>query len=218
MSERTPMVEDEGAIQFAYGLNPLAELDEVLDADTFAVLRAWRRVLRRQGMLGRDPRRYGGLGFGNLSVRDPVDPRRFVITASQTGGARDLRQQDLVRIVSLSLARFWVEAEGRKPPSSETLSHAMVYAADDTVRWVFHVHSPEIWQQADVLGLPGTPAHVAYGSRIMADAVAALLQSESARPIVFTTRGHGDGVFACGNDADATGLALLQALARGLRR
>jgi ribulose-5-phosphate 4-epimerase/fuculose-1-phosphate aldolase len=181
-------------------------------------MRAWRRVLRRQGMIGRDPRRYGGLGFGNLSVRDPLDPRRFVITASQTGGARDLRQQDLVRIVSLSLARFWVEAEGRKPPSSETLSHAMVYAADDSVRWVLHVHSPEIWQQADVLGLPGTPAHVPYGSRAMADAVAALLQSEPARPMVFTTRGHGDGVFACGHDADDTGLALLRALARGLRR
>jgi hypothetical protein len=218
VSELTPTVAAEGAIQFAYGLSPSHETGEFLDADTFADLRAWRRVLRRQGLVGRDPRSYGGLGYGNLSVRDPADSRRFVITASQTGGARDLRHQDLVRIVSLSLARFWVEAEGRKPPSSETLSHAMVYPADDSVRWVFHVHAREIWQQADMLGLPGTAAHVPYGSRAMADAVAALLQNEPRRPIVFTTRGHEDGVFACGEDAEATGVALLSVLARALRR
>jgi hypothetical protein len=205
---------DEGAIHFAYGLAPLT--GPALPDEVFAEMRAWRRICRRLGLVGRDPRRYGGLGFGNLSVRDPADPTRFVITASQTGGARDLRTADLVRINECSLARFWVEAEGRKPPSSETLTHAMVYAADPEVRWIVHAHSPDIWRSTAHLGLPCTGAAVPYGTRAMANAVAALLETATERPLVFTTLGHEDGVFACGADARATGLALIERLADAL--
>jgi len=205
---------EEGAIRFAYGLAPLA--GAILPDEQFAALRAWRRVCKRLGLLGRDPRRYGGLGFGNLSVRDPADPTRFVITASQTGGARDLRVGDLVRITECSLARFWVEAEGRKPPSSETLTHAMLYAADMDIHWVYHVHSPDVWQSTARRGLPCTGAAVPYGTRAMADAVAGLLRHHPERPLVFTTLGHEDGVFACGADARSTGLALLEHLVEAL--
>jgi hypothetical protein len=205
---------DEGAIRFAYGLAPLA--GTALPDAEFAAMRAWRRICKRLALLGRDPRRYGGLGFGNLSVRDPSDPTRFVITASQTGGARDLRAGDLVRIIGCNLTRFWVEAQGRKPPSSETLTHAMVYAADPAVRWVFHVHSPDIWRNTLRFGLPHTGRHVPYGTRAMADAVAQLLRDHVERPFVFTTLGHEDGVFACGTDARTTGLALIERLADAL--
>jgi len=205
---------DEGAIRFAYGLSPLA--GAALPDPVFAELRAWRRICRRLGLIGRDPRRYGGLGFGNVSVRDPVDATRFVISASQTGGARDLRAADLVRINACNLARFWVEAEGRKPPSSETLTHAMVYAADPEVRWILHAHSPDIWRSTARLELPCTDATVPYGTRAMANAVAALLAGSTARPLVFTTLGHEDGVFACGADARGTGLALIERLADAL--
>jgi len=205
---------EEGAIRFAYGLAPLA--GAALPLDLFTEMRAWRRICKRLGLLGRDPRRYGGLGFGNLSVRDPTDPTRFVITASQTGAARDLRAGDLVRINECSLARFWVDAEGRKPPSSETLTHAMVYAADPAIRWVFHVHSPDLWRSTARFALPCTGAAVPYGTRAMADAVAGLMRDLPTRPLVFTTLGHEDGVFACGADARSTGLALVERLAVAL--
>ena len=206
---------DEGTIQFAYGLS--APIDFELSDPLFASLRAWRRVLCKLDLLGRDPTRYGGLGFGNLSVREPDHPARFVITASQTSGARDLYRSDLVRIMTCSLERFWVEAEGHKPPSSETLSHAMIYAADPDVACVLHVHSPELWQQAEALALPQTAADVPYGSPAMATAVQALLSIHSQRPLVFATGGHEDGVFACGTDPDVTGGALIAAVARALR-
>jgi hypothetical protein len=206
--------QEEGAIRFAYGLAPSS--GDLLPRHTFVELRAWRRICRRLGILGRDPRRYDGLGFGNLSVRDPADPTRFVITASQTGGARDLRAADLVRINECNLARFWVDAAGRKPPSSETLTHAMVYAADPAITWVFHVHAPELWRNSARLGLPCTAPEVPYGSRQMADAVAALARAYPARPLVFATLGHEDGVFACGADARGTGLALVARLAEAL--
>jgi len=213
VSAPNPLAE-EGAIRFAYGLAPLT--GAALPDAQFAELRAWRRICKRLGLLGRDPRRYGGLGFGNLSVRDPADPTRFVITASQTGAARDLRAGDLVRINECNLARFWVDAQGRKPPSSETLTHAMVYAADPEVRWVFHVHSPDIWRETARLRLPCTAANVPYGTRAMADAVAGLMRVFATRPLVFTTLGHADGVFACGADAHSIGLALIGRLAEAL--
>jgi len=205
----------EGTIQFAYGLG--APIDFELPEPLFATLRAWRRVLCKLELVGRDPERYGGLGFGNLSVREPDQPTRFIITASQTSGARDLYRSDLVRIMACSLDRFWVEAEGSKPPSSETLSHAMIYAADPRVDCVLHAHSPVLWRRAADLGLACTAPDVPYGSPAMAAAVAELLGRDHDRPLVFITDGHEDGVFACGADPDATGTALVAALARALR-
>jgi L-ribulose-5-phosphate 4-epimerase len=205
---------DEGAIQFAYALAHTADL--LLPTATFGQLRAWRQICKRLGLIGRDPRRYGGLGFGNVSVRDPEDPRCFVISASQTGGARDLRPQDLVRIRECRLERFWVEAEGRKPPSSETLTHAMIYAADPAIHWVLHVHAPAIWQRTLALDLPATPASVPYGSHSMAEAVHAVCRAHPQRPLLFATLGHEDGIFACGPDGRSTGLALIDSLAAAL--
>ncbi len=204
----------EGTIRFAYGLEPPD--GPVAPAPVLQALRGWRSVLRRLGLVGQTPDRYGGLGFGNLSARHPDDPDQFVITASQTAGVPELEEGDLVRILHSSTSRFWVDALGHQPPSSETLTHAMIYQADPAIGWVLHGHSPDIWQRADELGLPVTPESVAYGSVDMVSAVASLLEARTERPLVFVTLGHEDGVFACGRTAAEAGGALAAALARAL--
>lgn len=209
------MSETEGTIRFAYALEPPA--DAVAGPHLLAALSGWRAVLKRLGMLGQDPSRYGGLGFGNLSFRDRERPGEFVITASQTAAAPALADEHLVRITHSNPARFWVDACGHQPPSSETLTHAMIYQADITIGWVFHVHCPEIWQQAAQLDLPVTGEQVPYGSTAMVEAVSRLLSAHQERPVVFATLGHQDGVFACGATADETGSALMSELARALR-
>lgn len=206
--------DEEGTIHFAYTLAPPST--PPLDGADLAALRGWRAVLRRLDLLGQARGRYGGLGFGNMSVRAPDRPEQFAITASQTGGMADIGPDDLVRILRASVERFWVDAEGRQPPSSESLTHAMIYAADRSVRWVLHVHSPEIWSRCEALGLPATPAAAPYGSPAMADAVAALLHAHPERPCVFATLGHEDGIFACGATAERAGGALLAVLAQAL--
>lgn len=190
--------------------------EAIVDQATLDTLRSWREVLRRLQLLGQDPARYGGLGFGNVSARDPSRPDEFVITASQTAGAPQLSERQLVRITHSNVERFWVDAQGYQPPSSESLTHAMIYRADAKIGWVFHVHSPEIWQRAEALALPTTGADVRYGSAAMATAVAALLAAHSDRRAVFATLGHDDGVFACGASAEAAGSALVDVLARSL--
>jgi L-ribulose-5-phosphate 4-epimerase len=213
MASRLPPAA-EGTIQFDVRLRP--PRPGTFASDRVAELGAWREICRRLGILGQTPDRYEGLGYGNLSCRDAARPAEFVITASQTGAASALTTRELVRIVRCDPERFAVDAEGVLPPSSETLTHAMVYAADPAIHWVMHVHCPDIWNRSARLGLPATDRDVPYGSPAMASAVSDLAAAHPDRPLVFTTAGHEDGVFACGTTATETGLALVLTLARAL--
>ena len=204
----------EGAIRFAYDLKP--PQGQIASDELFSRIQAWRQILVRLDLVGQTPGRYQGLGFGNLSARDPDQPEEFVITASQTGGISRLGQEDLTRIMGCNLDRFWVDAQGHQPPSSETLTHAMIYAADPRIEWVFHCHSPELWRNAATMALPTTARDVEYGSPEMVLAVADLLGSHHSRPLVFASLGHEDGIFSCGPTARDTGGLLVSYLARAL--
>ena len=209
------MAETEGVLQFDCRLAmPGAKLPD----DLAQPLLAWRRVLRRLELIGRTGARYGGLGYGNISRRVPGAAGGFLITASQTSGIADADAEHLVWVRRWDLGRFRVEAEGALPPSSESLTHAMLYANDPQVHWVLHGHCPDIWHSAASAGLAAIGAEVGYGSPQMAEAVAALLRANRTRPLVFVTLGHEDGVFACGGSAEATGGALVAVLARALER
>jgi ribulose-5-phosphate 4-epimerase/fuculose-1-phosphate aldolase len=208
------VAEQEGVINFAYDLQPPDA--DIAEAELSAPLGGWRTIFKRLGLVGQDTERYGGFGFGNLSARDVEKPVEFVISSSQTGLLATLKDKHLVRITGYSLERFWVDAMGRQPPSSETLTHAMIYAADPRIGWVFHCHSPEIWRQAEALAIPCTEASVAYGSPEMVSAVAQLLDKHQSRPLLFATLGHEDGVFSCGPTARDTGGLLVSYLAKAL--
>jgi ribulose-5-phosphate 4-epimerase/fuculose-1-phosphate aldolase len=149
-------------------------------------------------------------------VRDPDLHDEFIITASQSSGEPELTQAGLVRVTHCNLERFWIDAQGELPPSSEAMTHAMIYRADGHIRWIFHVHSPELWQATDALALPCTPADVVYGSTDMVAAVAELFHRHHSRPLLFTTLGHEDGVFSCGTSARDAGGLLVTYLAKAL--
>lgn len=208
------MEEQEGTIQFAYELQ--APSAPALRASEFAELAAWRSILFELDLLGQHKQRYGGFAYGNLSVRgnDSQEALQFVVTASQTSGADALTQAHLVRITHCNMERFWVDAEGSEPPSSETITHAMVYAADPKLRCVFHVHSPVIWSHRKALKLPETGLEVGYGSPAMCQAVAELMNQFQSRPLTFATAGHEDGIFACGHNLRDTGGLLISYLAK----
>ncbi len=205
----------EGAIRFRYSLDVPSSADSI-DIEQFTQLAAWRTILRQLDLIGRHPHRYDGFAYGNLSVRDHADPQRFYITASQTGGDVDFDLAQLVRIDRWDAERFDVCATGVAPPSSESITHGMVYAADPTIAWVMHVHTPIIWRKALQLGLPVTAEDVSYGSPAMANAVSALLRQHRTRPLAFATLGHEDGVFVCGATAHETGACLVRILADAL--
>lgn len=179
-----------------------------------AELNAWRSILWRLQLIGRDAARYGGVGFGNVSRRSPPG---FIITGTQTGDLPQLDQRHYTRVEHADPARNRAVAHGPVAPSSESLTHAMLYALDASIRFVFHVHSPVIWHAADALGLPTTAADVAYGTPAMAHEMRRLYADRAlGHRGVIVMRGHEDGVIAVGARADETGTRLLTVLAQAL--
>lgn len=211
------MSEDEGVIRyrldFTEGPEEAAEgLDELV---------AWRRILRRLGLLGQDPGQYAGLGFGNISRRlalpaGDVDQPPFFITGSQTGGLAELGPKHFATVIGWDIDLSLVVARGPIRPSSEALTHAAVYAVGRNIHCVIHVHSPEIWRNGRRLAASSTPASAAGGTAEMARQVQQLVRSRPKERLLIM-EGHPDGVIAWGETAEAAGVTLLAALARAFR-
>ena len=214
------MASQEGVIKFnlTYTPGPAYTGPELIE------LNAWRAILYMNQLIGQDPERYGGYGFGNLSRRlppwdAPPDARPFLISGTQTGHLAELSAEHYTLVTGYAIADNAVTAVGPVKPSSESLTHAAVYALDPEIRVVLHAHSPEIWRHASALGLPITAAHVPYGSPEMAAEVARLFRdTDVAAKMIFAMGGHEDGIVAFGATPADAGRVLMAALgmARGL--
>jgi ribulose-5-phosphate 4-epimerase/fuculose-1-phosphate aldolase len=125
----------------------------------------------------------------------------------------DARHYTLVE--SYDAAANRVVAQGPVKPSSESLTHGILYDLDTRIQAVLHVHSPDIWQTAGALGIPITEASVAYGTPAMAAEVQRLFrETDVLRLRIFSMGGHADGIVAFGQTVAEAGATLLAALAR----
>ena len=176
----------------------------------FPELNAWRRLLFDLGLTGQDSSRYGGLGFGNVSMRTSAS--QFLISGSQTGGISQLEIEDYVLVTRADPSLNHIESMGLVPPSSESMTHAAAYSAGSWIQCVLHVHHPVIWQTSRRLGLPETPPDVAYGTQEMACEIERLAQ-ETRGPVI-AMKGHTDGLIAIGGSTKEAGHALIEVLVR----
>ena len=199
---------EEGVIQFKLRHT----LKEPLRWEDLQELESWRQQLRAKGLVGQDPTRYGGYGFGNLSRRLlGVPGNRFVITGSQTGSIPRLTAEHYTVVLECSPTDNRVVSEGPIHPSSESLTHGILYALDDAIRWVMHVHSPVLWNGAALLGLPTTDPRVPQGTPAMAREVQRLFaKTEVRQRRIFAMGGHVDGLIAFGTTASEAGNAVLK--------
>ena len=181
-------------------------------------LNAWRTILRKLDLIGQDPERYGGCGFGNVSQRTdplagPCGHRQFVISGTQTGQLGVLNATHYATVKYYDPERNQDAAIGPVRPSSESLTHGMIYDLDDEIRVVLHVHSPDIWRAASSLDIPVTDATVAYGTPKMAEEVQRLFDMTEVREKkIFSMGGHEDGVVSFGTSAEEAGRILLRTL------
>ncbi len=198
------MAQKEGVIKyhldFVPGPAPQDDLRELI---------ACRSILHGLGMIGQDPARYGGYGYGNLSQR--FAGAGFDISASQTGHLERLNPAQFTRVIEADILANRVRARGRMPPSSEALTHAMIYRLDEAINSVLHVHEPRLWRYGLERNLPQTDPGIAYGTPDMAEAVRELFTAQdlARRRIVFMA-GHEDGVIAFGSSVDKALSVLLR--------
>lgn len=212
------MATQEGVVKYQCEFTPAP----ALPYGEISELNAWRRLMVLVRLIGQDPDRYGGYGYGNISRRLDtvvrVDGRHpFVITGTQTGGKADLSAEDYVVVTACYPEENRLVAEGPVKPSSEALTHGAVYALDSSILWVVHAHSPEIWHNAEALGVPMT-ANVPYGTPEMAAEVKRLFaESDLSEKRIFGMAGHEDGIVSYGRTAEEAGFTMLAYLVRALQ-
>jgi len=199
----------EGVIKFQAENEPMTGCG----ADDIVELEHWRDELRAAGLVGQNPACYDGFGYGNLSRRMPDGT--FLITASQTGHLEKLTPQAYARIIRFDVRQNRVWSRGLKLPSAETMTHLAAYGCDPKIRFVFHAHSPAIWNARAVLNLPATDPAVEYGTPEMFYEVRRLLQKPANyQKGILAMGGHVDGLLAWGETAEQAGINLLSLLSR----
>jgi ribulose-5-phosphate 4-epimerase/fuculose-1-phosphate aldolase len=205
---------EEGVIKFKLQFS----LAGPMEMEQLAELNKWRNSLWQRALIGQDPARYDGYGFGNVSQRSGADNaargrRSFVISGTQTGHLPELDKHHYTQVITYDAVTNSVSAAGPIKPSSESLTHGMIYDLDNGIRTVLHVHSPDIWLAADRIGIPVTDATVTYGTPKMAAEVQRLFNDTNVREgKIFSMGGHEDGIVSFGTTAEEAGNILIRAL------
>ncbi|MEY3442036.1 MAG: hypothetical protein RLZZ519_317 [Bacteroidota bacterium] len=163
--------------------------------DNIGELVSVRNRLHELGLIGKyEP---SGIGFGNVSMRLP-DRTGFVISGTATGGIGVADAAHFCLVSAWDIDRNSVACSGPVSASSESLTHAMLYATAPQIQAVLHVHHREFWEKL-LEYAPSTKADVAYGTPAMAMEMKRLLiETGFPETQIFAMRGHEEGVLAYG--------------------
>ena len=171
-------------------------------------LEALRTRLFTLGLIGEKD----GIGYGNLSMRHE-GPKSFFITATQTGRKYTLSREYYTYISDYDFSNFKVISQGTHKPSSEALSHAMIYAIDDRISTVIHIHSLALWKFMKAKNNLATTAE--YGTAEMVEEIAGLyINLDPIMNNAFVMKGHEEGIITFGRsveEAESALYAIMQA-------
>ena len=188
--------QEEGVIKFRLEHTPAAPLGK----EQVAELNTWRDWMFARALIGEIDTPQGKVGYGNLSRRLAAG---FAITGSQTGHLAQLTPNEYAVVDTCSPERNLVVSHGPIQPSSEALTHAILYQVDEQIHWVMHAHHAPIWQAAKTLGLPCTSPEAAYGTPEMAAETMRLFAETDVRQTgIFAMAGHEDGMISFGETAE----------------
>ncbi len=168
----------------------------------YAELEALRRRLFALGLIGEKD----GIGYGNLSMRHEGS-KSFFVTASQTGNMPSLKREYYTYISKYEFDTFKLMSQGRHKPSSEALSHAMIYAIDERIKAVIHIHSLSLWKFMKADNSLATTAE--YGTAEMIEEIAGLYDDlDPVTNNAFVMKGHEEGIITFGRSMEEAELIL----------
>lgn len=166
-------------------------------------LEALRKRLFALGLIGEKE----GIGYGNLSMRDKGS-KSFFITATQTGNRQTLTREQYTYIGKYEFSSFKVMSRGAHKPSSEALSHAMIYTIDERITAVIHIHSLSLWQFMKTKDALATTAE--YGTAEMVEEIRELYRElDPIENNAFVMKGHKEGIMTFGRSVEEAELILL---------
>lgn len=177
-------------------------------ADLIVEINSWRTRFFDLGGIGQSVERYDGIGFGNVSRR--INATEFLVSGTKTGHIRILQAEHYCKIIQCDIQNNFVKAEGPIAPSSESMTHHMIYHLVPSAMCVIHIHSPALWKAAPKLFIPVTPPSVGYGTPAMAEAIKNSIQAHDSD--IVAMGGHQDGVIGWSSDANLLGSKLTKLL------
>lgn len=183
---------DEGYTKFIVDWTDRTPVDDPAVAE----LERWRKPLHDAGLIGH----YAdvGIGYGNLSVRE-AGAREFLISATQTGHLSHTGPEHYARVTDWDIDTNRVTCRGAAQASSESLTHAAIYALDERIRAVVHVHDRELWQDLITGSAPVTDPDAAYGTPEMAREFARIWHdTDFADGGIAAMAGHDSGIVSIG--------------------
>jgi ribulose-5-phosphate 4-epimerase/fuculose-1-phosphate aldolase len=195
------MMNEEGYIKFE-----CVWQDSPVDipVDLLNSLNAWRNKLYRLSLVGAYT---NGVGFGNISIKK--EPTSFYITGSATGVKPNLDSSDYAWVTKWEIKNNRLFCTGKTRASSESLTHAAIYASASHIHAVIHIHSENMWNYYRNL-IPTTSSRVEFGTPEMALEMMRLLKKLNFPDKgLLVMGGHREGILAFGKTLDEAGNHLL---------
>lgn len=172
--------------------------DKLPDDPRVKELGYWCNEFIRSGLMPS----YAGGAYGNLSFRTKED--EFVITAS--GIKEPSSRNSFVTVSGVDLGRRTVDAHGKKPPSSESMLHYMIYRERKDVNAIFHGHCEKLLKYGDKMGIPVTLKEESYGTIELTKSVLEVIDDNN----FLVMKGH--GFISLGPSMDKAGKLALTVL------
>ena len=196
------MTFDEGYIKYDIDWmpGPAPDVDAARDLDR------WRRPLFDAGLIGEYVDL--GIGYGNISKRCGA-AGQFLISGTQTGHLADTDERHYALVTNVDIDANSVRCSGPVKASSEAMTHAAIYALDERIAAVVHVHSKPLWKK--YLGvLPTTDGNIPYGTPDMARELARLFAASDLGGMgVAVMAGHEEGLISFGPTLEAAARRML---------
>jgi len=195
---------DEGYIK--YNIN---WINEPLNVSVPKQLMEWRDKMHELKQIGH----YAeiNIGYGNISVK--IDGG-FLISGTQTGDVFPIESKHFTLVTDYNIKANSVTCNGKIKASSESMTHAAVYEADNTINAIIHIHNPKLWSLL-MDKVPTTKKEVPYGTPEMANEIFRLFkETDVKQEKIIVMAGHDEGIISFGADLKEAGEVLLNFLAK----
>jgi L-ribulose-5-phosphate 4-epimerase len=161
--------------------------------------------LYQKGWIGAYP---NGIGFGNISIR--LVGNIFLITGTETGKLQTLTKEHYTKVIAYNVEKNAITCMGPVQASSESLSHAAIYAINPSANAVIHIHDKPLWEKLMKTELATAPG-IEYGTPEMAkDIIRLFKQTDLASRKLIVMAGHEEGIIVFGHTLEEAGEVLLK--------